>query len=498
MKVLVAGVGNVFLCDDGFGVEVVRRLQERGGLPAGVELLDVGIRGVHLAYQLLDGYDVLVLVDASGRGDVPGTVYVLEHDLGAPPPEVPPLDGHGLDPDAVLALLANLGDLDGRGTPGGAGPRGRVRARDARRGDGPVDARRRRRRSGGADRHRPHPRTSPGRSPPMIRKLLVFALLGIAAVVAIGRLASRDEIPGPRSARCEEPMCLGIPGEVIELMPTTRTSPSSASRASSGRINIGLLEDGGVEPGDWVLIHVGFAMSKIDEAEAKASLRCFLTGRRCLHRRARRSPTRISRDGRVRMSFVDEYRDAATRVLATRSPRCASRAAGTSSWRCAAGTRTPSTSTASRTTPPTVSLVHGPGCPVCVIPMGRVDDAIAIAETPGRHLHLVRRHDARARRPRDVLRLQGGRRRHPHRLLTAGRAEDRAEEPRQAGRVLGGRLRDHRPVDRDDRAAGRAGGRRQLLASSATTSRSSRRSRRSSTRPTCASTGSSAPATSPP
>ncbi len=108
MKVLVAGVGNVFLSDDGFGVEVVRRLQARGGLPAGVELVDVGIRGVHLAYQLLDGYDALVLVDATRRGDVPGTVYVIEHDLAAPPPDVPPLDGHGLDPDAVLALLANL------------------------------------------------------------------------------------------------------------------------------------------------------------------------------------------------------------------------------------------------------------------------------------------------------------------------------------------------------------------------------------------------------
>jgi hydrogenase maturation protease len=113
MRVLVAGVGNVFLSDDGFGVEVVRRLQARGGLPEAVELVDVGIRGVHLAYQLLDGYDVLVLVDATRRGDDPGTLYVLEHDLAAPSrsveaPNVPPLDGHGLDPDAVLALLASL------------------------------------------------------------------------------------------------------------------------------------------------------------------------------------------------------------------------------------------------------------------------------------------------------------------------------------------------------------------------------------------------------
>ena len=125
---------------------------------------------------------------------------------------------------------------------------------------------------------------------------------------------------------------------------------------------------------------------------------------------------------------------------------------------------------------------------------------------PGRRRHrhrraarrdhdLVRRHDAGARRQRLVLRRQGRRRRHPDGLLAAGRAEDRPAEPRQAGGVHGHRVRDHRAVHGDDRAAGRGRGASRTSRSSATTSRSSRPSRRSSTRPTCASTGSSAPAT---
>lgn len=106
VRVLVAGVGNVFLSDDGFGVEVVRALA--GRLPAGVEVVDVGIRGLHLAYRLLDGYDVLVLVDAVRRGGGPGTLHVLEHDLDAPADAPPVLDAHGMDPAAVLSLLDGL------------------------------------------------------------------------------------------------------------------------------------------------------------------------------------------------------------------------------------------------------------------------------------------------------------------------------------------------------------------------------------------------------
>ena len=76
-RTLVAGVGNVFQRDDAFGVEVVRLLAERPW-PDGVEIADFGIRGIHLAYELLDGCDLLVLVDAAQRGQEPGTVTVLE------------------------------------------------------------------------------------------------------------------------------------------------------------------------------------------------------------------------------------------------------------------------------------------------------------------------------------------------------------------------------------------------------------------------------------
>ena len=82
-RILVAGVGNVFLRDDAFGVEVVRLLAERPQ-PPGVQVRDYGIRGVHLAYELLNGYDLFVLVDAAPRGEAPGTVTVLEVDLPGP------------------------------------------------------------------------------------------------------------------------------------------------------------------------------------------------------------------------------------------------------------------------------------------------------------------------------------------------------------------------------------------------------------------------------
>jgi len=110
MTVLVAGVGNIFLGDDGFGVEVARRLKAVD-LGSDVKVADFGIRGVHLAYELLDGYELVILIDAAPRGSEPGTLYVIEPDEPeAPDPdEVPPLDAHGMDPGAVLSLLGVLG-----------------------------------------------------------------------------------------------------------------------------------------------------------------------------------------------------------------------------------------------------------------------------------------------------------------------------------------------------------------------------------------------------
>lgn len=109
-RVLVAGVGNIFLGDDGFGVEVARRLADQQ-LPEGVEVADFGIRGVHLAYQLLEGYDLAILVDASARGGEPGSLYVIEPTPGDGDVL---LDGHGMQPAAVLGLLEALGGPVGR------------------------------------------------------------------------------------------------------------------------------------------------------------------------------------------------------------------------------------------------------------------------------------------------------------------------------------------------------------------------------------------------
>ncbi len=106
-RVLVAGIGNIFFGDDGFGPEVVRRLAGSGQLPADVSAVDYGNRGMHLAYDLLEGYDALVLVDALPGDGAAGEITVLEvgeDDLGSGA-----FDPHGMDPVAVLASLENLG-----------------------------------------------------------------------------------------------------------------------------------------------------------------------------------------------------------------------------------------------------------------------------------------------------------------------------------------------------------------------------------------------------
>jgi hydrogenase maturation protease len=116
-RVLVAGVGNIFLGDDGFGVAVADRLA-RAALPEGVKVGDFGIRSVHLAYELLEGYDSLVLIDAVGRGDPAGTISVLEPDLGGLPAGVEArlgaMDAHGMHPEGVLNMLSSLGGTVGR------------------------------------------------------------------------------------------------------------------------------------------------------------------------------------------------------------------------------------------------------------------------------------------------------------------------------------------------------------------------------------------------
>ncbi len=114
---LIAGIGNIFLSDDGFGVAVAQRLATVP-LPDGVRVVDYGIRGMHLAHDLASGVGTAILVDASPRGEPPGTVYVIEPDLEpatAPGdglaadegelPASPLLDAHGMQPDVVLGML---------------------------------------------------------------------------------------------------------------------------------------------------------------------------------------------------------------------------------------------------------------------------------------------------------------------------------------------------------------------------------------------------------
>jgi hydrogenase maturation protease len=123
MTILVAGLGNVFCSDDAFGVSVVEELARRS-LPTGVEVRDFGIRGIHLAYQLLEPYDLVVLIDAVERGGPPGTLYLIEAEPGAEPgPEVS-MDAHDLGPDAVLSLVPRLGGTVGRVVVVGCEPAG--------------------------------------------------------------------------------------------------------------------------------------------------------------------------------------------------------------------------------------------------------------------------------------------------------------------------------------------------------------------------------------
>lgn len=110
-RILVAGIGNIFLGDDGFGCEVLRRLGGRAW-PEGVSVVDFGIRGFDLAYALMDGYDVTILVDATPRGEAPGTLYTIEPDLeelDALEPQAMMVETHGMNPMKVLSMVKSMG-----------------------------------------------------------------------------------------------------------------------------------------------------------------------------------------------------------------------------------------------------------------------------------------------------------------------------------------------------------------------------------------------------
>lgn len=116
LGILVAGVGNIFLGDDAFGVEVALSLAKRQ-LPEGVSVRDLGIRGFDLAYALLDPWDVVILVDALPRGEAPGTLFTMEPnlaDLGNPASPDMAMNPHGMDPMRVLNLASSMGPIAAR------------------------------------------------------------------------------------------------------------------------------------------------------------------------------------------------------------------------------------------------------------------------------------------------------------------------------------------------------------------------------------------------
>jgi len=109
-KVLVAGIGNIFMGDDAFGSEVARTLANRT-LPEGVRVVDFGIRGLDLAYALLEPWDATILIDAAPRGGSAGTIYTIEPELDSAPdngPEEQLIEPHGMDPMRVLNMVRML------------------------------------------------------------------------------------------------------------------------------------------------------------------------------------------------------------------------------------------------------------------------------------------------------------------------------------------------------------------------------------------------------
>jgi hydrogenase maturation protease len=116
VRILVAGVGNSWLRDDGFGGEVARRLSARK-MPSGVAVMDAGTGGLDLAYEVMRGYDALVIVDVSQQGGEPGTLYVMEPDEQSVDGNIADgeaINPHGMDPKTVLRFVKSIGAWPGR------------------------------------------------------------------------------------------------------------------------------------------------------------------------------------------------------------------------------------------------------------------------------------------------------------------------------------------------------------------------------------------------
>jgi hydrogenase maturation protease len=115
-KILVAGIGNAWMGDDGFGAEVVKRLGEVE-LPRGVAVMDFGTGGLNLAYEVMRGYDALLILDISEQGGTPGTLYVIEADVDSVEAGIEDgdtLNPHGMDPKTMLRFVKSIGAWPGK------------------------------------------------------------------------------------------------------------------------------------------------------------------------------------------------------------------------------------------------------------------------------------------------------------------------------------------------------------------------------------------------
>ena len=287
-------------------------------------------------------------------------------------------------------------------------------------------------------------------------------------------------------------MCLGIPGEVVDVRDDAGLRIGTVRFAGITRdVCLDYVPDAAV--GEYVLVHVGFAISKIDPRGSGAHVPG--PGGAWPDGRADRRP---GARGDSTMKYLDEYRDGdiaggLRRAIADTATR---------PWVlmevCGGQTHSIVRYGIDRMLPPTIELVHGPGCPGLRHPARDDRPRARDRAPPGRDLHVVRRHAARAGLARRPAHPEGPGRRRARRVLAARRAPHRARQPAAARRVLRDRLRDHGARERDGRLPGAAGRASTTSRCSCRTCSCRRRWRRSSSRRTTACRRSSVPATCAP
>ena len=181
-------------------------------------------------------------------------------------------------------------------------------------------------------------------------------------------------------------MCLAIPGRIVEILPERENLALVEVSGVRRKIDMGLLDDDPAKAGDWVLIHVGFAMSKISETDAADQMRMLaMLGEDEAAMQEIEGYGMASEEKRHSMRFVDEFRQPELIVKAVQEirrladPRRHYRIMEV----CGGHTHAIYRFGLKDLLPSNIELIHGPGCPVCVLPMGRIDDGLSMTADPG-------------------------------------------------------------------------------------------------------------------